>query len=375
MIPETGGEVRAALIKAVEAMRQKNKAEAFSWASRAARLSPNLEEPWLIMAAVSNPQASLQYLNHALQINPQSQKAKQGIIWATKRLEALYPPVEQTARIQPVQSTPSPLPVENTQKVTLKPPFHPSQKASTKRFNIFLFWIGLFVFFCVASVGVSAFATSWIMINSPASPVPVVQKISVQSYQTPTATAPIPPTQTPTQVPTPTLTSTPTETAIPQPTSTSSIPTAVPVVPAIPVTPLPTQPAQAYQSESSPPYAAGNGERWIDVNLSQQKLYAYEGSTLANSFLVSSGVAAHPTVTGQYRIYVKYRFDDMRGPGYFLPNVPYVLYFYEGYGIHGTYWHSNFGHPMSHGCVNLSIPDAAWIYDWASEGTLVDIHY
>ena len=234
--------------------------------------------------------------------------------------------------------------------------------------------MGLVVVFCVSSVAVSAFANGWIVTSRPV-PVTQVEKISIQSYHTPTATVPIPPTQTPTQIPTATHTAIPTQTATLPPFPTPIIPTAPPVVPAIPVTPLPPQLEPVSQSNEIPQYSAGNGERWIDVNLSQQKLYAYEGDSLVNSFLISSGVAAHPTITGQYRIYVKYRFDDMRGPGYFLPNVPYVLYFHEGYGIHGTYWHSNFGHPMSHGCLNLSIPDAGWIYDWASIGTLVNIHF
>jgi lipoprotein-anchoring transpeptidase ErfK/SrfK len=51
--------------------------------------------------------------------------------------------------------------------------------------------------------------------------------------------------------------------------------------------------------------------------------------------------------------------------------VPYVMYFFEGYGLHGTYWHNNFGHPMSHGCVNLRTPDAKWFYNWAEIGTPV----
>jgi lipoprotein-anchoring transpeptidase ErfK/SrfK len=51
------------------------------------------------------------------------------------------------------------------------------------------------------------------------------------------------------------------------------------------------------------------------------------------------------------------------------------MYFYDGYGLHGTYWHSNFGTPMSHGCINLTIPDAEWLYYWADVGTLVNIHY
>jgi lipoprotein-anchoring transpeptidase ErfK/SrfK len=51
------------------------------------------------------------------------------------------------------------------------------------------------------------------------------------------------------------------------------------------------------------------------------------------------------------------------------------MYFYRGYGIHGTYWHSNFGHPMSHGCINLPTEEAEWLFHWASVGTLVNIHW
>jgi lipoprotein-anchoring transpeptidase ErfK/SrfK len=65
----------------------------------------------------------------------------------------------------------------------------------------------------------------------------------------------------------------------------------------------------------------------------------------------------------------------MTGPGYNLPNVPYVMYFYGANAIHGTYWHNNFGHPMSHGCINLRTGDAAWLYSWASIGTPVVVHY
>ena len=89
---------------------------------------------------------------------------------------------------------------------------------------------------------------------------------------------------------------------------------------------------------------------------------------------MSTGTWQYPTVTGQYRVYVKYRYADMAGPGYYLADVPNVMYFYKGYGLHGTYWHNNFGTPMSHGCVNLTIPDSQWLFDFASVGTLVNVH-
>lgn len=139
-------------------------------------------------------------------------------------------------------------------------------------------------------------------------------------------------------------------------------------------TPLPTDTDIPFEKPDLPANAVGNG-RWIDVDLSKQMVYAYEGDTVVNSFLVSTGVAQTPTVTGQYRIYVKYHHKDMSGPGYYLPNVPFIMYFFEGYGFHGTYWHNNFGTPMSRGCVNLSIPDSEWLYNFASVGTLVNIHY
>ena len=116
------------------------------------------------------------------------------------------------------------------------------------------------------------------------------------------------------------------------------------------------------------------GEKWIEVDLSSQTLTAYAGNTPVYSAVVSTGLPRTPTVTGEYRIYAKYRSAPMSGPGYYLPNVPYIMYFYRGYALHGTYWHNNFGQPMSHGCVNLQTSDAEWLYNWAPVGTLVRIH-
>jgi len=114
-----------------------------------------------------------------------------------------------------------------------------------------------------------------------------------------------------------------------------------------------------------------NDERWIEVDLSEQKLRAWEGDNLVYEFLISSGKWA-PTPKGEFRIWVKLKYTKMEGgirgtrTYYYLPNVPYTQYFYKGYGIHGTYWHNNFGQPMSHGCVNLSIPDAEKLFYWTS---------
>jgi len=126
---------------------------------------------------------------------------------------------------------------------------------------------------------------------------------------------------------------------------------------------------------ASNPAAPVSTGKLILVVLREQRVYAYQDGQLLRSFVVSTGLPRTPTVRGQFRVYVKYRSQTMSGPGYYLPNVPYVMYFYRDYGLHGTYWHSNFGRPMSRGCVNLRTPDAQWLYNWAEVGTPVHVRY
>lgn len=116
-------------------------------------------------------------------------------------------------------------------------------------------------------------------------------------------------------------------------------------------------------------------EFWIEVDLTQQMLYAYRGGQLIEGFLISSGTRDFKTVTGIYKIYAKYPSVDMRGPGYDLADVPYTMFFHKGYAIHGTYWHNFFGRQMSRGCVNMVTEEAAWIYENAPVGTYVIVHY
>jgi len=125
-----------------------------------------------------------------------------------------------------------------------------------------------------------------------------------------------------------------------------------------------------------PPADAEPGAHWgvgreLVVDLSQQKAYAYEDGVLMHSAVVSTGLPGTPTVQGEYAIWHKTEEQTMSGPGYYLPGVKWVMYFYQGYGFHGTYWHDNFGQPMSHGCVNMTDSDAKWFYDFASLDTPV----
>ena len=117
-----------------------------------------------------------------------------------------------------------------------------------------------------------------------------------------------------------------------------------------------------------------NAGKWIEVILSQHKLIAWEGSTPVLTTIVAIGKPSTPTVKGTFRVYAKYRYKSMSGPGYYQPNVPHTMFFYGGYGIHGTYWHRKFGQSVSHGCVNVNLKDAAWLYDWTPTGTKVVVH-
>jgi lipoprotein-anchoring transpeptidase ErfK/SrfK len=125
----------------------------------------------------------------------------------------------------------------------------------------------------------------------------------------------------------------------------------------------------------------------IYVDLTNQKLLAYENNTLVYEFPVSTGKYG-TTPTGDFRIWIKLRYTRMKGGSrelgtyYDLPNVPYTMYFYNdkipkarGYGIHGAYWHNNFGHPMSHGCVNMREADVAQLYNWALPTSSKNVTY
>jgi hypothetical protein len=117
-------------------------------------------------------------------------------------------------------------------------------------------------------------------------------------------------------------------------------------------------------------------EKWLNVDLSDQFLAAYQGVFPVYASRVSTGTERFPTPTGEYHIYAKHEITRMRGPGYDISDVPCTMYYSNqglGYAIHGAHWHNNFGSRMSHGCVNLPLPEAEWLFDWAEVGTLVKI--
>jgi lipoprotein-anchoring transpeptidase ErfK/SrfK len=115
-------------------------------------------------------------------------------------------------------------------------------------------------------------------------------------------------------------------------------------------------------------------QRWIQVDLTKQRVIAWDGNRWVDAMIVSTGKDATPTPTGVYDIYVKYREARMQGDDYDIPDVPHVMYFSGGYGFHGAYWHNKFGTPVSHGCINLALDKAKWLYNFAAVGTTVVIH-
>lgn len=112
-------------------------------------------------------------------------------------------------------------------------------------------------------------------------------------------------------------------------------------------------------------------EKRIEVDLTNQRLYGFEGNDMVFNFLVSTG-KWNLTPTGNFRIWISLESTLMTGGSkaidtyYYLPNVPYVMFFYNDFGIHGTYWHDNFGHPMSHGCINMRTDDVRLLYYWVN---------
>jgi len=344
---------------------------------RAARLlkasliaDPSDTEARLWLAAVTeNPEESLRLLTEVLQEQPDNPRAAAGLRWACDRLEAR---AAARPRLQPL-----PCP-----QVHVLPEAPRSQHGAVLRVLVALLCL-------VGIVGGSFLVASYSWVEAePPSPVAPLELAPASLNDT--QMIELPPLYMP--VPTADLTQVPEAGAEP-PTTTDTAalsPTLAPVT----AMAVPTAKPRLQTVANNDDPSTGNGTyagKWIEVILSKQVLIAWQGNTPVRRMAVSTGIARYPTVTGSYRIYVKLRSQAMRGPGYYLPNVPHVMFFYRGYGIHGTYWHNNFGTPMSHGCVNLSQADAAWLFSWAgpwlpagrwsawasasNPGTLVVVHW
>lgn len=128
---------------------------------------------------------------------------------------------------------------------------------------------------------------------------------------------------------------------------------------------------------STPPEGV-TSNRWIDVNLAEQTLAVYDNRELVFATVIASGLEPFWTKPGLFQIFQKKETETMRNNDpsdfYYLDNVPWTMYFDGARALHGAYWRTRFGYPQSHGCVNLSVGDSHWLFNWAVEGDWVYVH-
>jgi lipoprotein-anchoring transpeptidase ErfK/SrfK len=132
----------------------------------------------------------------------------------------------------------------------------------------------------------------------------------------------------------------------------------------------------AVPATAAPLTGTAKAQKAIVVSIGHQMLWVYKGQKVVSSSYVSTGRAGFDTPVGSYAVLTKLPSQTMEGviggEYYNVPDVPSVLYFTNsGHALHGTYWHNSFGTPMSHGCVNLPLDVAAWLYRWAPVSTRV----
>lgn len=352
------------LQQARQAYQQGQKQSAASYLKQAVQLYPHDYRVWLMLAQVApHQQAREECVAQAAKLAPHNPAVQKAQKWVQQQAAPAAEPEPLAELRQQLQNRP----------VTPQPKPTPTSK---KWLWFTLFGLGLLL---IGLTGLWQFR-------------PTAEELTAGVNQT-EALAQIPPSSTP-ELPTATPTNTPLPpTVTPQPTDhpirakpvgqtggeprATWTPTPSPSpTPSPTPTPRPTFTADEYASR---PALIGPNEKWIDVNLTTQRLVAYEGDEAVFATDISSGRYPYNTVTGQFRIYLRLDTQTMDGRrlgfDYVTENVPYVQYFYGDFALHGAFWHNDFGTPVSHGCVNLTVDDSQWLYNWATYGTLVNVHH
>lgn len=121
-------------------------------------------------------------------------------------------------------------------------------------------------------------------------------------------------------------------------------------------------------------YLKETDKKWLEIDLTRQRLIAWEGDQPVYAVVVSTGKPSTATPPGIFAIQSKHRYARMQGANYDISKVPYTMYYHGGYAIHGAFWHNRFGTPVSHGCTNVAVDRAQWFFEWASVGTPVIVH-
>jgi lipoprotein-anchoring transpeptidase ErfK/SrfK len=334
-------QIAALMQKGVEASRSGQRARARRCFAAVLEADPAHVEAWLERAAVvDDPQAAMAHVVRALELNPGNERAHIALREMRRSVGNLppYHPAGLLTTVPSLTAVPAPM-------VSVAGPQRPRRLAawSAMAALVFLLPIMPLLFWADAPRTVVA---------------------ALLASATPTSTYTPTPTHTPTFTPTPTATPTLTPTPTPTPTATSTpTPTSTPTH-----TPTPTRRPTKVPADKS------ESGKWIEIDLSEQRIFAHEGQSTVLKGRVSTGISRYPTIKGRFKIYAKYRSTRMRGPGYNLPNVPWTMFYRGDFAIHGAYWHNSFGRPMSHGCVNMKPAEAKWLFEWAPKGTLVVIH-
>lgn len=332
-----------ALQEAQRALQRGEKRAARRWAERALAQDAGLEEAWLVLAAVSTPRASLEYLQRALQINPQSERARRGLEWARQRLEALPP------------ASPPPTPARTAR--TLLP--------------------GWLTGCAVAGrLAVGSFLLLALVLAFPLARSLTPQRASAPTQGAEMTSVPDLPASSPTPFPQAAVSA---RFPVPPALEDSSPSRADPPAPS--PTPLPTDtPEPAFAVAPTPDFQSG---KLILVDISEQRMYVYENGTLIYNFVVSTGMNGGTRV-GTFSVLNK--IPNAYGSTWdiWMPN--WLGIYWSGHlqnGIHALpilpngqrLWAGYLGTPVSYGCVVLGTYESQLLYDWAEVGTPVVIQY
>ena len=366
------------------AMRAGQKESARQLLRQAVQQQPNDYRAWLgLAAAAGSPQESLGYIEKAEAIQPDNPAVQKGRAWAEQQMARQGQSSSLPFRKKPIREKSEAVPIQN---LSPEPsPFVPAillrQIIGGAAILAVLIAMGIVTWFAwnawlrgeglvaeplptpIQTPQTAGLGGSQPAVELSANIAPEGQAIAAAASATPTPN-PIQPKEIIQSAgdPRPRWTATLLPTQTPTPTPTWA----------------PTFVSPISDATLLKPIGLFPNERWIDISLSTQSLVAYEGDIPVFETLVSSGKVQYPTVMGQFRIWLRFEKQDMDGRrlgyDYYLKDVPYVQYFYQDYALHGTFWHTNFGRQMSHGCVNLSPADAQWLYNFADYGTLVNVH-
>ncbi len=371
-----------ALKKALHELQRGKKEAAQAWAQRASELAPELEETRLLLAALSEPHASLEHLNEALKINAGNQGPSQG-------LDEVRQQPEETNKLQPEHA---------------KQPFHPGHWE--KHIPALLRWLRLVLVYALAITAIMLLAflfTQSKIVDAQGVATEDPNLIILQSIATSTGSQVHPATLAVPGMPAPTDPAAPTPaeaadqvfvmTETPIPTQANTPNPAGPALPADPAgagtAPMPSatpslspaDTAEGIYSAALPPTAEPAGEKRILVNVGEQHLYAYQGDTLVYGFVISTG-ADQSTKIGTFPIVDKIPQAFSEPWGFWMPDWLGIYPVGEmENGLHalpvlpdGTeLWGDAIGTPISHGCVVLKPEDARRLYEWAEIGTVVEI--